>query len=172
MKALFIGDSITEGFDLERYFPGNDFTNHGISGYSSAEVLDTIHTGWFKNRPDMVFLCIGTNDLARDYDKDETLNNIKQLIGKIREFSPEGVRIILTSLFPTRHNPPRKNPAIDKLNLEIHRLAVEENINYLHINPFFKDEYGQMDRKFTKDGLHLNPDAYEKWKEILQMLNS
>ena len=30
MKALFIGDSITEGFDLEKYFPGRFILNHGI----------------------------------------------------------------------------------------------------------------------------------------------
>ena len=171
MKALFLGDSITEGFDLKKFFPDRDFVNHGISGFSSSEVLDTIHGGWFKVQPDVVFLCIGTNDLARDYDETETLDNIRQLVEKIRMFSPKGVKIYLTSLFPTRHNPPRKNHVIDLLNLKIHSLALEENINYLHINPFFKNENGQMDRKFTNDGLHLNPDAYEKWKEIIQRLN-
>ncbi len=165
MKALFLGDSITEGFDLEKYFPGRDFVNHGISGFSSAEVLDSIHAGWFKNQPDVVFLCIGTNDLARDYDQAETLGNIRKLVDKIRQFSPERVRIYLKSLFPTRHNPPRKNPVINGLNLEIRRLAWEENINYLHLSPFFKDENGQLKREFTDDGLHLNDLAYSIWKE-------
>jgi lysophospholipase L1-like esterase len=170
MKALFLGDSITEGFDLERYFPGRDFVNHGISGFSSAEVLDSIHAGWFKNQPDVVFLCIGTNDLARDYDQAETLDNIRKLVGKIRQFSPERVRIYLTSLFPTRHNPPRKNPVINGLNLEIHKLAMEENIQHLHLNPFFKDENGQLKREYTNDGLHLNDDAYSIWKKLIDKL--
>ena len=170
MKALFLGDSITEGFDLEKYFPGRDFVNHGISGFGSAEVLDAIHAGWFKNQPDVVFLCIGTNDLARDYHEAETLENIKKLEGKIREFSPESVRIYLTSLFPTRHNPPRKNPVINGLNLEIHRLAMQENINYLHLNPFFKDENGQLKREFTDDGLHLNHEAYTLWAGLIEHL--
>lgn len=170
MKALFLGDSITESFDLEKYFPGRDFTNHGISGFSSAEVLDAMHEGWFKNQPDMVFLCVGTNDLARDYDEAETLDNIRQLVGKIRQFSPEGVKIYPTSLFPTRHNPPRKNAVIDHLNLEIHRLASEESINYLHLNPFFKDENGQLKRKLTEDGLHLNLEAYSIWRKLIEVL--
>ncbi len=58
MKALFIGDSITEGFDLKKYFTGRDFVNYGISGFSSAEVMDAINKGWFKSQPDMVFLRI------------------------------------------------------------------------------------------------------------------
>ena len=172
MKALFLGDSITEGFDLERYFPGRDFANHGISGFSSEELLDTIHAGWFKNQPDVVFLCIGTNDLAREYDEAETLDNIRQLVEKIRKYSPQGLKIYLTSLFPTRHNPPRKNPVIDKLNLEIHRLAREENIWYLNLNPFFKDENGQLKREYTNDGLHLNDEAYSIWKKLIDELLS
>ena len=170
MKALFLGDSITEGFVLERYFPGRDFVNHGISGFSSAEVLDAIHAGWFKNQPDVVFLCIGTNDLARDYDEAETLDNIRKLVDKIHEYSLEGVIIYLISLFPTRHNPPRKNPLINRLNLEIHKLAWEENINYLHLNPFFKDENGQLRRELTNDGLHLNDEAYSIWKKLIDEL--
>jgi lysophospholipase L1-like esterase len=170
MKALFLGDSIIEGFDLEKNFPDRKFTNHGIPGFSSEELLDAIHAGWFKNQPDVVFLCIGTNDLARDYDEAETLDNIRQLVGKIRDFSPEGVEIYLTSLFPTRHNPPRKNLVINRLNLEIHRLALEENIHYLHFNPFFKDENGQLKRDYTNDGLHLNDEAYSIWKELIDEL--
>ena len=170
MKTLFIGDSITEGFDLEEHFPGREFKNHGISGFSSEELLDAIHPGWFKDQPDVIFLCIGTNDLARDYDEAEILENIRKLVGKIREYSPEGVIIYLTSLFPTRHNPPRKNAVIDHLNLEIHRLARDESINYLHLNPFFKDENGQLKRNFTEDGLHLNKEAYSIWKELIEVL--
>lgn len=170
MKALFLGDSITEGFNLEKYFPGRDFVNHGISGFSSAEVLDAMHEGWFKNQPDVVFLCIGTNDLARDYDEAETLDNIRQLVGKIREYSPEGIRIYLTSLFPTRHNPPRENAVIDNLNLKIHGLTREESINYLHLNPFFKDENGKLKRNFTEDGLHLNQEVYSNWKKLIEVL--
>jgi lysophospholipase L1-like esterase len=30
MKALFLGDSITEGFDLEKHFPGREFTQDGL----------------------------------------------------------------------------------------------------------------------------------------------
>ena len=91
-------------------------------------------------------------------------------MGKIREYSPEGVRIYLTSLFPTRHNPPRKNPVINQFNLGIHKLAMEENINHLHLNPFFKDENGQLRREFTEDGLHLNDQAYKSWKKLIDKL--
>ncbi|MFW5707323.1 MAG: GDSL-type esterase/lipase family protein [Bacteroidota bacterium] len=170
MKALFLGDSITEGFDLEKYFPGRSFVNHGISGFSSAELLEAMHEGWFANHPQWVFLCIGTNDLARDYQQTKSLDNILHLVHKIRLFSPPGVNICIASLFPTRHNPPRKNAVIDQLNLELHRLTHDEKIHYLHLNPFFKDDNGQLKREFTDDGLHLNQLAYKLWAEFIQLL--
>lgn len=170
MKALFLGDSITEGFDLQRYFPGSDFVNRGISGYSSAEVLQAMHAGWFKNQPEVVFLCIGTNDLARDYNQADTLDNIRRMVGKIREHAPEGVRIYLTSLFPTRHNPPRPNTVINRLNAALQNLSLTEQTEYLHLNPFFKDSNGQLHRQFTDDGLHLNNSSYELWALLLTTL--
>jgi len=170
MNALFLGDSITQGFDLERYFPGRDFVNHGIAGHTSADVLEVMHAGWFSNRPDVVFLCIGTNDLAGDYQQADTLNNIRRLLGMIREYAQEGARIYLTSLFPTRHNPPRPNPVINDLNAALHKLAWDEKTEYLHLNPFFKDYNGQLRREFTDDGLHLNMNAYQVWVQSIQAL--
>ncbi len=170
MKALFIGDSITEGFDLEKFFPGKEHVNSGISGYSSEEVLGAIQKGWFSGKPDRVFLCIGTNDLARDYNEADTLDSILRLLVKIREFAPEGSRIYLTSLFPTRHNPPRPNSVINQLNCRLHELAMQQNVAYFHLHPFFTDENGQLKREFTEDGLHLNENAYVLWAELIKLL--
>ncbi len=170
MKALFIGDSITEGFDLEKFFPGKGYVNHGISGYSSEELLGAMHKGWFTSNPDKVFLCIGTNDLARDYDEADTLDTIRRLLVKIREFTSGSSSIYLISLFPTRHNPPRPNPVIRQLNSKLHEMAVQENTGYLHLNPFFADENGQLKREFTDDGLHLNEQSYAVWADLVKQL--
>jgi lysophospholipase L1-like esterase len=167
MKVLLLGDSISEGFDLNTFFPEKKFENHGKSGFSSAELLEAMQPGWFSNQPEIIFLCIGTNDLARNIDVKEILGNIQQLILKIREFLPTNPIIYITSLFPTRHNPPRPNHLIDQFNLYLHSLANEAKIQYLHLNPFFKDANGQLRKTFTKDGLHLSSDAYQVWTSIL-----
>ena len=170
MNALFIGDSITEGYDLEKYFPGRGFVNRGISGYSSGEVLDAMGERWFAQKPDVVFVCIGTNDLARVYDEAQTLDNISHMLDEIVQFAGEEVTIYLTSLFPTRHNPPRPNPVIDQLNEKLHALANRKKAIYLHLNPFFRDGNGQLKREFTDDGLHLNEEAYRLWTSVVGRL--
>lgn len=169
MHFLFIGDSITEGFDLDKYFPGMGFSNRGISGYSSEEVLKALQPEWFFPKPDRVFVCIGTNDLAREYIENQTLGNIAGITAAIWEMAGEDTPVILTSLFPTRHNPPRPNTLIKQLNNSIHHLCTEIQAIYFHLNPFFTDHNGQLRREFTEDGLHLTPAAYEKWALLIRI---
>jgi len=169
-KALFIGDSITEGFNLEHYFPGNNMSNQGISGYSSGEVLNAMNENWLAMAPDMVFICLGTNDLARNIDVPEILGNLEKLVNDVRMNNKVSCRIFLTSLFPTRHNPPRPNPLIRKFNVALHQLAEQLDCEYLHLNSFFCDENGMLKREFTQDGLHLNNDAYKIWTDLIRNL--
>jgi lysophospholipase L1-like esterase len=168
--ALFIGDSITEGFDFNRFFPGKDFINHGYSGYSSEEVLDIMSADWFSKKPEIIFICIGTNDLARCVDIEEIAGNISMMVNNIRNNCGEDSQIYITSLFPTRHNPPRPNPVIKKANLRLHSLADLLQVRYLHLNPFFSDYNAQLRRDFTDDGLHLNEKAYQLWVDLLKQL--
>jgi lysophospholipase L1-like esterase len=169
MKALFIGDSITEGFDLHHHFPGQGFVNHGYSGYSSEEVLNIMSGEWFAVNPDVVFICLGTNDLARSAGADEIVRNLEMMINNISIHAPSA-KIYLTSLFPTRHNQPRPNPVIRNLNAQLHALALKLQVNYLHLHPFFSDVNGQLKLGYTNDGLHLNNKAYKMWAKLVCLL--
>jgi len=167
MKALFLGDSITYSFKVDEHFPDMECSNQGISGWGTDDLLLNLKKEWFDFGPEVVFLCIGTNDLARVYVEDETIENVRQIMGKTKEYSPSNCRVFVTSVFPTRHNPPRYNPHINSLNARLHTLAVEEKVTYFHINPFFADTNGQLKREFTDDGLHLTDEAYLLWKHLI-----
>lgn len=165
MKNLFIGDSITEGFPLSILFPDKSILNRGISGISSAELIDRFTSEWFDKDTEVVFICIGTNDLARNTSDNEILKNIKILCKEI-----DRKTIYLTSLFPTKENLPRPNNRINKLNFKIHELTTELGVHYLHLNPYFKDEKGVLRKEYTNDGLHLTKEAYSKWASLLHGL--
>ena len=38
-RVIFYGDSITDGWKLEEYFPGKPYVNRGISGQTTAQML-------------------------------------------------------------------------------------------------------------------------------------
>lgn len=164
--VLLIGDSITEGFNEKELLPGFNTVNYGVSGDSTLELLDRIESSWFAANPLEAFVCIGTNDFARDRTDTFILDNIRKIINRIKDFSP-ATNVILVSIFPTRNNPPRPNERIREFNRQLAALAMENGFSYFDINPFFSDEQGKLKNGFTQDGLHLTSDAYKLWAELI-----
>ncbi|MBL1215021.1 MAG: hypothetical protein HND52_16785 [Ignavibacteriae bacterium] len=163
-KIIFIGDSITEGFSVEKHLSEFDISNFGISGLASYEVLNYASDVWFKENPDYIFICIGTNDFARNVSDEEVLQNIKIISNYCIKKTPSS-KIILIPVFPTKNNQPRPNSRIVKFNYKLKKLAGENNFNFFNLHPHFTDEAGQLRSEFTDDGLHLTEAAYKKWAE-------
>lgn len=169
IRLLLLGDSITEGFDLKVHLPGLIAINHGISGLSSGELLEAISDEWFASQTNHVFLCVGTNDIARNIPLATILSHTTKIVHRIRKHLPEA-RIFLTSLFPTLHNPPRPNSIIRQYNQLLHTLAIDLDVDYWHLFPYFAGPDGRLMHRFTHDGLHLTDEAYRKWAALLQHL--
>lgn len=166
-SIIFIGDSITEAFNVNRYFRDGMIINNGVSGDGTADCLSRIEPAWFKTEPKFVFICIGTNDIARNKPDEEIIDGIKNIIIKIRKIYTKNT-IVLNSIFPTRHNPPRPNHRIDALNKRIEKFSKKNNFLFLNISHEFKENTNQLKREFTTDGLHLTERAYLCWSELIK----
>jgi lysophospholipase L1-like esterase len=81
LSIMLIGDSITEGFNTS-LLPQFRITNRGVSGDSTVEALERINPDWFNEKPDMIFICIGTNDIARGRTDEFIIQAVKQLLIK------------------------------------------------------------------------------------------
>lgn len=161
LSIMLIGDSITEGFNTG-LLPQFRITNKSVSGDSTVEALERINPEWFNEKPDMIFICIGTNDVARGRTDKFIIQGCKFIIDKISMYSPHSV-IILTSIFPTRDNSERPNERIAEINKKLNKSCNDWNIRYFHLHDYFTDKDGELKRDFTDDGLHLNTKAYEEW---------
>ncbi|MGE5353775.1 MAG: GDSL-type esterase/lipase family protein [Syntrophothermus sp.] len=164
--VLLIGDSITEGFNEKELLPELNIQNYGVSGDSTLELFARIESAWFVNNPHTAFVCIGTNDFARQRTDEFILDNIQKIINRIKEFSP-AINIIPVSIFPTRDNPPRPNERIREFNRKLTLLAKENGLSYFDINRYFSDEQGKLKSTFTQDGLHLTKEAYKLWAGLI-----
>lgn len=165
-EVLLIGDSITAGFDTAKFFSKHHIVNKGVSGDSTAETLERIDENWFASEPDLIFICIGTNDFARERSDEFILSNISEIVIKIEEIYPAG-KIFITSIFPTRENPIRPNFRIIAFNNKLKYLSDQLKVGYFNLHSHFVDETGAMDQKYTDDGLHLTDTAYEHWANLL-----
>ena len=64
-RVVFLGDSITDLWRLNEYFPDRDFVNRGISGQITGEMLARIKADVLDLHPEAMLILGGTNDLAR-----------------------------------------------------------------------------------------------------------
>ena len=65
-NIVFLGDSITYYYDLDKYYPDNNVVNSGICGDVSEDILNDMYNRVYKYNPSIVFLLIGTNQLESD----------------------------------------------------------------------------------------------------------
>lgn len=178
-NVVLLGDSITEGFDVQKYFPGRRVLNRGIGadviGNAMAPddprgVLQRLDNSVFDCAPSDVFILIGINDLNGGHTLDQMADGYRQLLQRIRQKRPD-LPVYVQSLLPTRGNFASKNTAIVEFNQRLQKLAVEFKCHYLDLHPLLCDGKGELKADFTQDGLHLTDPAYRVWRaQILHAL--
>ena len=96
---VFLGDSITDFCDLERWYPGLNAYNRGIAGDMTLGVMRRMDSSVFDLEPRLVVILIGINDLSRHQSVGDTAANIASIISEIRSALPE-TYIIVQSVYP------------------------------------------------------------------------
>ncbi len=167
-EICFLGDSITDGGNWTELIGDLRVTNRGISSDTAWGVmkrLDEVTEG----RPAKVFLMIGTNDLDRDKTVPQVRDKIGEIIDTIRRDSP-ATEIHLQSLLPVIDFTwgSRNNAAIDRMNAELEKLASEKQVEWVNLNPWFKDDNGALRSDLTEEGLHINGRAYYLWYSLIR----
>lgn len=179
-NVVLLGDSITEGFDVQKYFPGRRVLNRGIGADVIGNamkpgdprgVLQRLDNSLFDCAPASVFLLIGINDLNGGHTLEQMIDGYRDLLKRIRTKRPD-LPVYVQSVLPTRGNYSGKNPAILELNKRLSALAAEFKCSYLNLHPLLCDAKGELKEDFTKDGLHLTEPAYLIWRQqILKALH-
>ncbi len=176
---LFLGDSITDFYPLEEYYDNLPVVNSGVSGDKTSDILNNMKERVYQYNPTKIFLLIGTNDLdSTDEDiVDTTFNNIKEIVNEIRKNRKEAT-IYVESVYPinstiennTVYN--RTNKKIKSLNKKISNYCNGEKCKYVNLFDVLADEEGNLEEKYTDDGLHLNSLGYVViTRELLPYLN-
>ena len=165
---VFVGDSLTENYNVYEFYKGYDVYNRGIGGDTTVGLLNRMKESVYDLSPRVVVLLIGINDfqLVEGSSVNTIFENINKIINNIHKNCPE-TKIILQSLYPISKE---DNPKIDKLsvgskdNANILRLnemlKTISNVNYLDVNSHLQDENGNFKLDYTMEGLHANSLGY------------
>jgi len=178
-NVVLVGDSITEGFDLQKYLPGRRVLNRGIGAdiigndlppTDPRGVLRRLDASVFDCAATDVFLMIGINDLNIGHTVDQLEAGYRELLTKIKAGAPK-LKVHVQSVLPTRGDHARQNAPVREFNTRLRKLAGEFGCDYLDLHALLADERGELKAEFTGDGLHLNEPAYQIWREeILKVL--
>ncbi len=165
-SIVFLGDSITSRYDLNKYFPNYNVYNSGIAGNMTKDILENMENRVFIYNPTKVFILIGTNDLVYSgLDNDGIKNNIEEIINKIYEKN-SNTKIYLESIYPVNTSlnkeivETRTNDNIKNLNNKIEKIC-NNKCTYINMYDDLTDKNGNMKRIYTVDGLHLNKIGYK-----------
>lgn len=166
--VVFLGNSITHQGEWSELLGDGKFKNRGISG----DVVDRIRYRLpyiTKYRPAAIFLMIGINDLLF-IPPDEVAQKYQLLVNDIMKQSPS-THLFLQSVLPVNNQVKEthvKNKDIVLLNKKINEIAINSGIVFIDIHTLLKDKEGQLDARYTFDGIHLNAQAYRIWAAKLQ----
>ena len=167
-RVVFLGDSITDGWRLNEYFPDRDFVNRGISGQITSQMLGRMESDVIRLQPAIMLVLGGTNDIARGIPVSTIENNL-MAIADLAEFHQ--IKVILASVLPvsdyhkdvnpnyemTRTRPPA---TIRTLNDWIRSFCARRDFAYLDYYSQTVDANGYLKAEIADDGLHPNGMGY------------
>jgi lysophospholipase L1-like esterase len=185
-RVVFMGDSITDIWRLEEYFPGKPYVNRGIGGQTTPQMLVRMYPDVIELKPAVMVLLAGTNDIARNTGP-MTAEMIQQNIMAMTELAQRhGIKVILCSVLPVSDYPFQKQqsgqaappagpgsglprvrmtegrPPADilKLNRWLSDYASRTNAIYVDYFTAVADDKGWLTDAYSGDGLHPNAQGY------------
>jgi len=193
-RVVFMGDSITDLWRLEEYFPGKPYVNRGIGGQTTPQMLVRMYPDVIDLKPAVMVVLAGTNDIARNTGP-MTSEMIQENIMAMTELAQHhGIKVILCSVLPVSDYPflkqqsapaatapagpgagaPRAKmtdgrPPADILKLNAWMKDYAERTNAIYVD-YFKavvDEKGWLKDGYSADGLHPNGEGYKVMAPIV-----
>lgn len=174
--VVLLGDSITEGFNLDKFFPGRRIINRGIGSdvignnlpaNDKRGVLKRLDSSVFDCSPTAVFILIGINDLGQGHSPEIVEQGYREMLTRIREKRPD-LKLFIQSVLPCRDKFDKLNAGVEDVNKRLQKLAAEFDAKYLDLHSLMIDGKGVLKKEFTGDGLHLTVAGYEVWTEVIE----
>lgn len=174
-SIVFLGDSLTDFFPLQDFFPQYLIYNRGIAGDTTKGVLNRI-SNIIQLQPKKIFLQIGTNDLGKSGNYKKIYERIEDIVTILLK-NIKGVDLHIISLYPVSHKKTFVSPLIagrrsNKKLIEINKLLItlceRDNLKYIDVYNNLIDEKGKMKLEYTIEGLHISGLGYRVIAEIIR----
>ncbi len=156
VEVAFLGDSLTDGYDLKTYYPQYLTVNRGIGGDTTFDLEGRLQTSVYDLKPQVATLLIGANNF------DTMLDNYERILQGLKENLPN-TKVVVLSLtamggdFWGAHN---EIAAYNNVTVEL--LAKKYGYTFVDLfTPLYDVSIGEVYAGYTVDGGHFTPKGYE-----------
>jgi lysophospholipase L1-like esterase len=168
-RVVFLGDSITDYWNLADYFPGKPYINRGVDGQTTPEMLVRFRQDVIDLHPKILVVLAGTNDIAgvtgpaRNEDIEGNYASMAEL-ARVHH-----IGVVFASLLPAHNYTPeakesfalRPRERILALNAWLEDYCAKNGLVYLDYFSALIDDRGMLRRDLSDDGLHPNAAGYK-----------
>jgi lysophospholipase L1-like esterase len=169
-RVVFLGDSITDRWNLAASFPGRPYVNRGIGGQVTAQMLVRFHQDVIALKPSVVVILAGINDLhgVLQREDDAGIEGNWEAMADLAD--AHGIRVVFGALLPVndytenaRDMLVQRDPAhIRALNDWLRAFCARRGYVFADYHAPMLDGRGLLRRELTDDGIHPLADGYAR----------
>ena len=155
VDVVFLGDSLTDGYDVKRFYPEYVVLNRGISGDTSVWLEERLDVSLYAVQPKVAVMLIGANNM------DKMLENYESILKSFKENAPN-TKIVLLSLTSMSGEWGKKNQLAAYNNVQIKMYSEIYGYEYVDLySALLNLQTGEIYDEYTTDGGHLTEKGYE-----------
>jgi beta-glucosidase len=171
VHLIFIGDSITHGFNGElwkQYYEPRNAVNMGFGWDGTQHVLWRLQHGEIDGiSPKVAVLLIGVNNIGWASPADTALG-VEAVVQNLRTKLPN-TQVLLLGVFPWKQAPDApERGRIKDLNRRLAHLAFRPGVTFLNFGDKFLEADGSLSKEIMPDYLHLSAKGYRIWVDAME----
>jgi lysophospholipase L1-like esterase len=169
-RVVFFGDSITDIWHLDEYFPGKPYINRGIGGQTTPQMLVRFRQDVIALQPKVVVILAGTNDIAGNTGP-MRLEDIESDYASLAELAQaKHIAVVFSSVLPVHNYTDRSKDFFTQRSpekiLELNKwlknyVSVHPDCLYLDYFTAMVDDKGLLKKDLADDGLHPNAAGFK-----------
>ena len=155
VDVAFLGDSLTDGYDLEKFYPDLVVANRGIGGDTTVGLEDRLGVSVYDLKPKVAVILIGANNMQT------MLDNYEDILAGMKENLPN-TEVIILSLTSMSGDWGKNNQLAAYNNVSIKLLCEKYSYAFVDLySALFDIKTGGIRAEYTTDGGHLTDAGYE-----------
>ena len=163
VDVAFLGDSLTDGYDVVNYYEEFLVLNRGISGETTIGLENRIEVSAYELKPKVIVMLIGANNM------DEMFTNYERLLQGFKEKLPNTKVVILSLTAMGGEHWGRKNELAAYNNVKIKKYAEKYGFYFVDLfTPLYDENRGEVYEGYTIDGGHFTKLGYDVVTELVK----